>query len=152
MMRFADRLRQRLMAGVLLLASTAAPPAARAEEVVCPICKSAGSETASYGETAGHTFVRGASNLFFGWTEVIHRPAYEARRGGNAFTAVGDGAREGAKRTVAGLGELLTFWMPKVNDRYIRFSRDCPICMGKTQRQPPSTEARQSPATPPPAN
>jgi putative exosortase-associated protein (TIGR04073 family) len=97
----------------------------------CPVCARANSETASYPSKAGSTLVRGATNTLFGWTEILRQPARQAKGGGNLFTGVLAGLGQGAQRTLVGAGELLTFWTPKVQDRYLRLSHDCPLCMGK---------------------
>ena len=47
------------------------------------------------------------------------------------LTGIGKGVSEGLMRTLAGVGEVLTFWTPKVQDRYLYFATDCPVCMGR---------------------
>lgn len=93
---------------------------------VCPIC---GHTNADYSAKAGTTLVRGAANTLLGWTELFRQPAQEAKAGGNVLVGIGKGVGHGVMRTVAGLGEVLTFWTPKVNNKYIHFSDDCPVCM-----------------------
>lgn len=107
----------------------------RAEEggAVCPICSSAGSDTAGYGSHAVHTLGRGATNTLLGWTEIIRQPSQTAKAGGNVAVGIGRGVSESVKRTLAGVGEVLTFWAPKTKDGYVTFAQDCPICMGKTK-------------------
>ena len=99
--------------------------------VYCPICARANAENASYASKAGSTLVRGATNALFGWTEVLRQPAREAKAGGNVFTGMLTGLGHGAQRTLVGAGEVLTFWTPKVRQRYLHLSHDCPLCMGK---------------------
>ena len=112
------------------------PAACRAEEAkpagtMCPICHRATAQDTEYAEKAGRTLARGATNVCFGWTEVIRQPGLEARHHGNVFSGIGRGVGEAVRRTVGGIGEVLTFWTPKINRRYLSFSADCPICAGK---------------------
>ena len=96
---------------------------------VCPICHRAVDASTGYPEKAGKTLVRGAANTVLGWTELISEPVQEAKNGGNVFVGIGKGVGMTIQRTAAGLGELLTFWTPKVNNQYVKFATDCPICM-----------------------
>jgi len=113
--------------------TTAAEPSSKASSATtCPICGRV-TDSASYSDKAGNTLVRGASNTFFGWTELLRQPVQEVKAGGNAFVGIGKGVGEGVKRTFAGLGEVLTFWTPKSKDGYLQFSKDCPICMKSTR-------------------
>ncbi|MBI2104858.1 MAG: exosortase system-associated protein, TIGR04073 family [Candidatus Omnitrophica bacterium] len=110
------------------------PGAALADEVprtTCPICAHANEASPTYPAKAASTLGRGVANAFFGWTELIRQPAQEAKAGGNVLVGIGKGVEQGVRRTLAGVGEALTFWTPKVQDRYLRFSTDCPICMGQ---------------------
>ena len=129
----------------LLLAARAAaddqPPAA-AQPMVCPICSKANVQDGDYGATSGTTFVRGASNTLLGWTELIRRPAEEARAGGNVVVGVGKGVGQGVMRTLTGVGEILTFWVPKTKDNKVNLAQDCPLCMG---RQSAARSAASSP-------
>ena len=109
------------------------PPGAPAEEprgAICPICSRANEETAAYPSKAVATLGRGAANTFLGWTELIRQPAQEAKSGGNVLAGIGKGVGYGVVRTLSGIGELLTFWSPKVKDRYLHLATDCPVCMG----------------------
>ena len=129
-----------MLSGGLLVCATA--PVRAEEKIVCPICLHADDEHADYHAKAGMTFVRGASNLLFGWTEVIREPAQEAREGRNVRNVVvgmANGVGHGITRTAMGVGELLTFWTPKINNRYVHLAADCPICMGKKKVLPPSS-------------
>jgi putative exosortase-associated protein (TIGR04073 family) len=121
--------------GALLLGAVLGgfAPAARAEEALpqCQICKRASDQQAAYQDTAGLTLARGAANTVLGWTELIRQPTDEVKRGGNVIVGIGKGIGQGIVRTLSGVGEVLTFWTPKVNDRYVRFATDCPICMGR---------------------
>ncbi|HEX9564010.1 MAG TPA: hypothetical protein VF981_08565 [Gemmatimonadaceae bacterium] len=107
--------------------SEAAEDAAPREPQLCPICLAANDHDASYTQNAGSTLVRGVLNFGFGWTELLMQPATEAKGGGNVFTGLGSGLNRGLWRTVNGLGEIATFWMPKVQGEYIHFSKDCPL-------------------------
>lgn len=108
--------------------ATTKPAAKPSAATTCPICGRV-TDSASYADKAGNTLVRGASNTFFGWTELLRQPVQEVKAGGNAFIGIGKGVGEGVKRTFAGLGEVLTFWTPKTQDGYVQFATDCPICM-----------------------
>ena len=99
----------------------------------CPVCAKASDESTSYPAKAGSTLVRGATNTLLGWTELFRQPVNEVKGGGNVVIGIGKGVGQTVKRTLAGVGEVLTFWTPKVQDSYIHFSKDCPICMGKQQ-------------------
>jgi putative exosortase-associated protein (TIGR04073 family) len=112
-------------------ADTEPAPAADAAGPQCQICKHASDQQAGYAETAGLTLARGAANTALGWTELIRQPADEVKRGGNVVVGIGKGVGQGVVRTLSGIGEVLTFWTPKVHDRYVRFATDCPICMGR---------------------
>lgn len=111
----------------------ACQPAMAAEAEQCPICHRANNEEASYPSKAGNTLARGAANTLLGWTELIRQPAAEVEAGGNVLTGIGKGMGESVKRTLAGAGEVLTFWTPKVQKSYVHFATDCPICMGRQQ-------------------
>lgn len=110
-------------------------PSARAEQreqrEICPLCKQAANDSAGYSSKAGYTLVRGTANALFGWTELIRQPATEVKSGGNVLTGLSKGVGETVKRTFGGLGEMLTFWTPKVHDHYLHYSEDCPLCMGR---------------------
>jgi len=99
----------------------------------CPICRRASDNASSYSTKAGSTLARGVANTLFGWTELIRQPAQEVKGGGNVAVGMGKGFVEGAKRTMGGLGELFTFWTPKVQHGYIHFAHDCPLCMKRQQ-------------------
>lgn len=124
-------------AGVLLC-GVAAPASAAEASKICPICKRANDGSADYGTKAGHTLARGAANTLLGWTEAIQQPAEEAKHGGNVFVGILNGLGRGVQRTAAGVGEVLTFWTPKVGNDYIRTATDCPLCMGKGKTAPSS--------------
>lgn len=98
---------------------------------ICPICKQANDQASNYSTNASHTLARGAANTILGWTEVIRQPAEEVKEGGNVFTGILRGVGKGVKRTLAGAGEVLTFWTPKTSRGYVHFAHDCPLCMGK---------------------
>lgn len=97
----------------------------------CAICEKAGDPNATYLQKSGTTLVRGAANTLLGWTELIRQPVDEAKAGGNVLVGIGKGVGQGVKRTLAGVGEVVTFWTPKINNEYIHFASDCPICMTK---------------------
>ena len=107
------------------------PAAAADEQVMCPICGKANDASSNYSSNASHTLLRGATNTLFGWTELMRQPAEEVKAGGNVFTGIAKGIGYGAGRTLAGAGEVLTFWVPKSQHGYVHFSKDCPICMKK---------------------
>ena len=124
--------RTALVAGLLVL--SAAGPARAAESTPCPVCSKANSEQSTYSQKAGSALVRGATNTLLGWTELIRQPTDEVKSGGNVITGLAKGVGAGVTRTLEGAAEVLTFWMPKVNRGYPRFSRDCPVCMGKIKK------------------
>lgn len=110
----------------------------QAQPMACPICSHANVQDGDYAATSGTTFVRGASNTLLGWTEILRRPAEEAKAGGNVLAGVGKGVATGVGRTVSGIGEILTFWVPKGKQTPMNLATDCPLCMGR-QTAPPAT-------------
>jgi len=124
-----------VMACVAVMGSTAGPAAAAEAQPTkgCPICSKTTDGT-DYSAKAGCTLVRGASNTLLGWTELLRQPAQEAKDGGNVFVGIGKGVGQGVVRTLAGVGEMLTFWMPKPP----QIANDCPLCMGKTAQSQPA--------------
>ena len=113
------------MVGMCLAFARAATAAE--QQRLCPFCMKANNQRASYGENAANTLARGALNLGLGWTELIRQPGKNARKGKNVLLGVANGVGFSARRTLRGLGELLTFWAPKVQGEYIHFSKDCPL-------------------------
>src|SRR3989338_3023860 len=79
-------------------------------QAVCPICGRISDPSVGYPTKAGTTLVRGAANTALGWTELISQPVHEVRSGGNVFVGIGKGVGQTVKRTLAGGGEILTFW------------------------------------------
>ena len=122
-----------IMACMAVLGAAAGPAAAAEAQPakVCPICSKASGSGTDYSAKAGCTLVRGASNTLLGWTELIRQPAQEAKDGGNVLVGIGKGVGQGVVRTLSGVGEMLTFWMPKSP----KIASDCPLCMGKTTQQ-----------------
>ncbi|GEM_PF-5966102 len=130
------------------LATTAAGTAAAAEDPstqACPICGRLRSEHLSYSDKAGAMLARGALNFTLGWTEMMKQPAQEVKEGHSVLTGIARGVEHSAARTLGGLGELATFWMPKVNGKYSNLSIDCPLDV-QTPSEPKSTRAPESPA------
>lgn len=117
--------------GVAILIGCSSPVRAEETGTICPVCAKASAEDATYPVKAGYTLVRGATNTLLGWTELLRQPAAEVKAGGNVLTGIGKGVGQTVTRTLGGLGEVLTFWTPKVQNSYVHFSHDCPICMGK---------------------
>lgn len=130
-MRQQRRLWTTFALGLLMVTSSATAGWAEEHPVHCPVCARANSESTSYPSKASTMLVRGATNTFFGWTEILRQPARQVKAGGNVFTGMLAGLGQGTQRTLVGAGELLTFWTPKVRNRYLRLSHDCPLCMGK---------------------
>ena len=128
---------RRRLVGMIVMSCTLLLGLSRAvmakEEIVCPICHRAIQEDASYSEKAGHTLARGVANTLLGWTDLIRQPAQEAKQGGNVLTGLAQGAGRSITRTLSGLGDVLTFWTPKVQGHYLHFANDCPVCAGKTK-------------------
>jgi putative exosortase-associated protein (TIGR04073 family) len=137
---------RRILAAAFALAALfgGAAPARAEEPTTCPICSKASSQTVPYGEKAGSTLTRGAMNAALGWTEIISQPVHEVQNGGNVLVGIGKGIGQTFSRTAAGIGEVLTFWTPKVQNRYVGFATDCPICMKRT----PVAQASAATATP----
>ena len=122
-----------LLLGGSAVARAADPQPATSESspktILCPICRHANNASASYGEQAAGSLVRGVTNTFFGWTEMLTRPTAEVERHGNLLRGIGQGVSYSARRTAAGIGEALTFWMPKSAGGPPPLATDCPICM-----------------------
>ena len=118
-----------LIIGILILLAGASRVSAEEREThpLCPICKKANKDGASYADHASRTLARGALNAALGWTELIRQPANEAKKGGNPLTGIANGVGAGVTRTLTGLGEILTFWAPKAQDKYMHLSHDCPL-------------------------
>ena len=116
---------QLVVAGLLLGGLTG--PAFAEERRQCPICIKANDQDASYPDKAGNTLARGILNAALGWTEVIRQPAKEAKEGGNIITGLANGVGQGITRTLTGLGEVFTFWTPKVDGAYFHLADDCPL-------------------------
>ncbi len=129
-----------------LLGGAVSAGAAEDANAICPICKHANNGSADYGTKAGHTLARGTVNTLLGWTEAIQQPAEEAKHGGNVFFGIMNGLGRGAQRTVAGVGEILTFWTPKMGPDYLHTATDCPLCMGKKKPASAAPPAAASPA------
>ncbi len=122
------------------------PPLVYAEEAAprqCPICQAANNQAASYPQHAASTLVRGALNTMFGWTELLVRPASEVQGGSDLATGVGKGISYTLKRTGAGLGELVTFWMPRSKTAAAHPPTiDCPICRSASASAHPAPQNR----------
>ncbi len=121
-----------LALGILFGVGIAPPALAEEPARVCPVCAAANDSSANYPTKAGSTFVRGATNTLLGWTELIKQPAREAKAGGSVFTGIAKGLGQGLQRTAGGIAEVLTFWTPKMNNEYLQFTKNCPVCAGKT--------------------
>lgn len=117
-------------AAVVILAAGFAQPAS-AEGKVCNVCQMQADE--AYASKAGKTLVRGGANALLGWTELFRQPVEETKAGGNVLVGVAHGIGHTVTRTLGGLGDVVTFWTPKVNGKYAQFSKDCPICMGQAK-------------------
>ena len=118
---------------ILLGFPGSAMAASKQQGATCPVCAKVSDNSASYATKAGYTLARGATNTLLGWTELIRQPAHEVKGGGNVLTGLPKGVGEGVKRTLGGIGEILTFWTPQIKGSYLRFSDNCPICMGNTK-------------------
>lgn len=116
-----------VMMALLVVAFAQPVAAAEPKARLCPICAKANNQQAAYADKAGNTLARGALNLGLGWTELMRQPGKAAREGKNVFVGIANGVTFSARRTVRGLGELLTFWTPKMKGEYIHFSKDCPL-------------------------
>ena len=101
--------------------------AASDEPKLCPICLKANNDDISYQEKASNTLARGILNFTLGWTEMIRQPAKTAKEDRNILAGIAIGAGASVTRTISGLGEILTFWTPRVGKDYIHFSRNCPL-------------------------
>ncbi len=136
-MRINNRL---FVSSFLLFSVLLISPSARAEGKECQVCSKAGHDDASYGAKAGTTLTRGAANTLFGWTELFRQPADEVKSGSSLLTGIAKGLGESLKRTGGGVGEILTFWTPKVNHHYLAFSSDCPVCMKRKAEEAAKTQ------------
>lgn len=129
----------------LTAALLAAAPAASAEPKICPICDQLRKEKLAYPEKAGNMLARGALNFTLGWTEMMKQPAQEAREGHHVLTGLGKGISRSASRTLGGLAEIATFWMPKVNGEYTHLSEDCPLDVEAKAEPPKPPAAKPAP-------
>ena len=120
------------------LVATASSPAAAEEQLVCPICDRLRKEHVGYGDKAGNMLARGTLNFTLGWTEMMIQPAQEVREGHHVLTGIAKGIQRSASRTLGGLAEMATFWMPKVNGAYTHLSDDCPLDVKKTTPPAPA--------------
>jgi len=110
--------------------TTTTPPSS----TQCIICRTANNPKTPYAEKAGSTLTRGALNTLFGWAELVEQPADEVNNGGSLLTGVGKGVSQAVSRTAHGVGELLTFWMPRQNKNPQPLIADCPICRNALQQ------------------
>lgn len=132
------------LGALLVMGSTApaaaAPPDEAAAEPTpsasCPICRGANNQSAPYAQQAASSLARGLTNTFFGWTEMLIRPTAEVERRGNLLSGIGQGLSHSARRTAAGVGEVLTFWMPKSAGGPPPLATDCPICLSVPRAKP----------------
>ncbi len=134
-----------VQASATALAAAAAPPTA-AEDAPkpCPICRHANNQSAPYAEHASSTLARGALNTAFGWTELLVQPASEVEHSGNLITGLGKGVSHALKRTAQGVGELVTFWVPRSTKHPESIATDCPICRTALVPPAPQTPAQKS--------
>ena len=116
------------LCGLALLSMCVPSVSAEDRPTTCPICGRTVAATTAYPEKAGSTLVRGAANTIFGWTELIQQPVAAAKSDGNVFTGLAQGVGHTVKRTLNGLGDVLTFWTPKLHGQYVHFATDCPVC------------------------
>ncbi len=144
-MRHRTHVLIRLTLGALLLGVPAASGAAEDSPTLCPICHHANNQSAPYAEHASSTLPRGALNTAFGWTELLVQPASEVEHSGNLITGLGKGVSHALKRTAQGIGELVTFWMPRSTAHPESIATDCPIChtaLAPPASQPPVKKSR----------
>ena len=133
------------LAALVLGAGTAS---AEEKRPVCPVCLNARDDV-DYPTKMGATIARGAVNTLFGWTEIMRVPAEEAKRGQNPAIGIANGIGQATSRTIAGVGDLLTFWTPKVKRDYLHFAHDCPICLGRMAEKNQAAPAPTTPDTTP---
>ena len=117
-----------IFVSLALILGLGAPASAQESRPMCPICRRANNQDAPYTQKASMTLVRGAVNTAFGWTELLVQPAQEVKAGGSLLSGIGKGVGSGVKRTLVGVGELLTFWTPKGKEGYLTLSPDCAVC------------------------
>ncbi len=110
--------------------SAPAPPSTQ-----CIICRTANNPKTPYAEKASSTLTRGALNVLFGWAELVEQPADEVNNGGNLLTGVGKGVSQAVSRTTRGVGELLTFWLPRQHTNAQPSIADCPVCRNALQQR-----------------
>lgn len=99
----------------------------------CPFSAALERDDLTYQEKMGNMLARGALNVGFGWTEVLMQTTIEAKKEGNILAGLFRGIGQGFTRTANGAGELLTFWTPKLGDKYITFATDSPLDMHNDQ-------------------
>ncbi len=117
-------------AALVLAALVLVPiPAAAAEAAkrICPLCATLQRPDVTYGEKARTSLARGFLNFTMGWTELIRQPAVETQEGHHVLTGIAKGASRSTARTLGGLAEMITFWLPKVNDEYLHLTDGCPL-------------------------
>jgi len=107
---------------------TAAVPEAAKKS--CGVCNTA--ESTNYLPHATGTLGRGITNAALGWTELFAQPVRAGKAGDNVLVGVGKGLGHTIKRTLLGLGEVLTFWVPPGS---LVLADDCAFgTMGLTDR------------------
>jgi hypothetical protein len=67
---------------------------------------------------------------------MLIRPTAEVERRGNLLSGIGQGLSHSARRTAAGVGEALTFWMPRSVGGPPPLATDCPICLSVPRAKP----------------
>ena len=100
----------RVLSVILLLIAFGAAPALADAAAGCGICEHA--ESDSYAVSAPGKIGRGLVNAGLGWTNLFAQPTKSVRNGENFFAGVGKGFAHTFIRTLQGVVELGTFFLP----------------------------------------
>ena len=76
----------------------------------CGLCEAA--ESHGWGKSTSGKFGRGIVNILLGWTNLFAQPIHVSSSGGNVWNGIGKGFNYFFLRTVEGVTELGTCWLP----------------------------------------
>ncbi|MBI4355615.1 MAG: hypothetical protein HY597_04105 [Candidatus Omnitrophica bacterium] len=98
---------------------------------LCKICATANDDSAPYAAHAGSALVLGAANTLLGWTELFNQPAQAHKNGEHIGVGLVRGVGYTIRRTLQGVGGILTFWVPKHGGSYLHVASNCPMDMNQ---------------------